>query len=402
MVLYVLLNMASSAASGSFLKNFLQSVTNIHPALQSSCDFIHKNLVHLSQKYEKMVIEEPERVAKLESTLNLMSFVLPGQFKSSELLSELVYFATRMLSLLHDVIYRKKFSLLHGFLWTDKTYLELSVTVLEYVEAFIELGAGRLWGEAGKWIVVFVLHIFKAVLKMVLLYSFDSGIQTSPSLPFVREKFDLENKEQSKIPGEQQDSPDADSELTQAWKEANEHGQGKSDVWSGKRSGRVIRSLSNAPPNGFRDWKLPSKTTPKDSENALDYYTLKGKLNNQEKTAELAFILRPIAHLSSMFVFGEKSWKPWLLSMAIDVSSLHCLQSKKVLYKMERDELFKRKASMLVYLLRSPFYDKYSKAKIMTMLTSLGGKVPGLGLICKPLLEYLPVWQRMYSHTWSN
>eukprot|EP00794_Sanderia_malayensis_P011294 gene11294-12475_t len=395
--------MASSADNENRIFKFISS---IHPTLQCSLQAAYKMGSSLMQKYEKMVIEDPEMIGKIESTLNLASFLLPGHFKSSELLSELLYFATKMLSLLHDIIYRKKFAVLQDLFWNKKNHLEAVLTVVEYIEAFIELGAIKLWGEVGKWVIIFSLQILKAFLKIVLLYYFDSGIQSSPSLMLIRDRFP-HNKDMEQQCGDENEAAakmEQDNELDSAWKEAKEDQKAVSkDVWVGRRSGRLVRSLKSSPPKGFRDWKLPNREETGESKvSEVDYYKLKSRLSHTERAAELAHILRPIAHLTSMFVFGEKSWKPWLLSLAIDVSSIQHLSSKKGLYKMEKDELLKRKIMLMMYLLRSPFYDRHSKAKLVAFLTLLGDKVPVIGVICKPLLQYLPLWQSMYSHIWSN
>lgn len=399
------ITMASSAAEGgNHFINVLKSLAKVHPAIQTSLELLKKKATSLAQSYEKLVIEDPEWVAKIESSLSFVSFVLPGHFRSSDIVSELVYFATKMLQLIHDLIYRRKFSAVHEFLWTEKTYLESALTTLEYTEAFLELGASRMWGEPGKWFMIFMLQIFKAVMKIILLYVYDSGIQSSPSLLFIREKSKLNEHDGATDDGSTKGRSPED--LENAWQEAQgsssrSETKKKPDVWSGKRSGRIVRSLKSAPPKGFRDWKMPAKPADEPG-HGMEYYKSNGQLSYTEKTAELAYILRPLAHLSSMFVFGESSWKPWLLSLAIDVSSIHQLQSKKVLHKRERDEMMRRKASLLIYLLRSPFYDNYSKRKVISLLDSLAKWVPGMKLVSKPLKEYLPVWQKMYSHNWSS
>lgn len=89
------------------------------------------------------------------------------------------------------------------------------LSVLEYVEVFLEMGAVKLWGEAGRWMVIALVQIFKwgsskkvtrkkeklwfypelnitktlkfcfffrAVFRFVLLLWYKSGIQTSPPI----------------------------------------------------------------------------------------------------------------------------------------------------------------------------------------------------------------------------
>jgi len=383
--------MASSAGEGSSgLGRILKTVTYLHPRIDASIDFLAKKASHFLERYEKIVLEDPEKLAKLESALTLISFVLPGSFRSSDVVSELVYFATKMLALLHDLVYRKKMAEVYTYLWTDRTYFETVLTVLEYTEAFLELGATKLWGDIGKWLLIFTLQIIKATLKVVLLFCFSSGMQHSPALILMREK--IKGQPSNQLTRENGTVGSALRERDANYK--------KPDSWSGKRSGRVIRTLKSAPPKGFRDWKLPLRQ--ENEEQGIDYFRSNPNLTNTEKIAELAYILKPVSHILAMFVCGENSWKPWLFSLAVDLSCLHKLQSKAALSKCEKDELLRRKATLLIYLLRSPFYDVYSKSKILSLFDDLARWIPGLQLVSGPLKDYLPVWQKMYSHNWSN
>ena len=387
--------MASSGEgeNANSMARILKVVSTLRPSINASIDCFSKKASNILRSYEKMVLEDPEKLAKIESALTMISFVLPGNFRSSDVISELVYFATKMMALLHDLIYRKKIAETHTFMWTNKTYFQAVLTVIEYTESFLEIGATRLWGDPGKWLVIFALQILKAALKTVLLFFFNSGMQHSPSLLFVREK--VKRQKSNEVTKETENDT-----LDMAWQEASSTYE-KCDVWSGTRSGRVVRSLKSVPPKGFRDWKLPNRQHNVE-EQGVDYFRSNENLTNKEKFAELAYILRPLGQLLTMFVYGEKSWKPWLLSLAVDVTSLYQLESKGKLQKYERDEILRRKASLLIYLLRSPFYDNYSKSKLLSLLDGIAKWVPGLRLVSVPLKEYLPVWQKMYSHNWST
>jgi hypothetical protein len=35
---------------------------------------------------------------------------------------------------------------------------------------------------------------------------------------------------------------------------------------------------------------------------------------------QVLYIVKPIAHLCSMMLFGQKNWKPWLLSLSVDLT----------------------------------------------------------------------------------
>ena len=98
--------------------------------------------------------------------------ILPGRFGALEALAELVFSSSQLLTLLNDGILRdRKDSSQGGSHSSPKHRVLLWLTVVEYLEVFIELGAFRLWGEIGKWIVVIVLQITKAALRFVLLFN---------------------------------------------------------------------------------------------------------------------------------------------------------------------------------------------------------------------------------------
>ena len=74
-------------------------------------------------------------------------------------------------------------------------------------------------------------------------------------------------------------------------------------------------------------------------------------------------ILQPLAHLSSLAVFGQNSWKPLILSLVLDCSSLSLHGPLDSLTDRERREVVRRRLALLSYLLRSPLYDRRSKVR---------------------------------------
>ncbi|KAI1237913.1 hypothetical protein IHE44_0014005 [Lamprotornis superbus] len=66
-------------------------------------------------------------------------------------------------------------------------------------------------------------------------------------------------------------------------------------------------------------------------------------------------------------------------------SSLSLLSDLKDLNRRERAELRRRTILLLYYLLRSPFYDRYSEGRILLLLRLLADYVPGVGFITPAL-----------------
>lgn len=172
-----------------------------------------------------------------------------------------------------------------------------------------------------------------------------------------------------------------------------------------KRSGRLIRTLDHAPPRSKRTWNLS------DDNNLIrrllekqDKYASPTQLNDLQKLGEVIHILRPLVHLSAMSKFGQKAWTPYILSLGMDVTSLHLLKepSSNMLNCSERLELGQRTVSLFLYLMRSPFYDDYTKMKVLKAIKLFSDKVPLLGLLIRPFLSYLPQWQETYFYVWNS
>ncbi|MGH0145693.1 UNVERIFIED_CONTAM: hypothetical protein FKN15_042882 [Acipenser sinensis] len=220
------------------------------------------------------------------------------RFADSHELSELVYSASNLLVLLNDGILRKGLCRSQPMSLSQEKLLTW-LTVLEYVEVFTEMGAAKLYGERCRWVVIILIQLAKAVLRILLLFWYKAGIQTSPPI------------------------------------------------------------------------------SPLDRETQLGCKVL------------------------GLGVCGSRSWKPWIISGILDITNLSLMNDPKRLNRRERAEMRRRAFLLLYYLLRSPFYDRYSQTRIMFLLRLLADYVPGVGLVARPLLDYLPVWQKVYFYNWG-
>ena len=103
-----------------------------------------------------------------------------------------------------------------------------------------------------------------------------------------------------------------------------------------------------------------------------------------------------------MFSFSQGSWKPWLLSMTLDLTSLQ-LHGGLLRWrsKENKSEIVRRRVSLLLYLLRTPFYDRYTRDLLVRLLSYLAATIPLVRVVVNPMLGYLPSWQKTYSYCWS-
>jgi len=330
------------------------------------------------ERYRYFIIKNPLIASEIEVGLKWMSYIAAGRFSKSPVLTEFIHSVSNLLTLFNDNILRKAVNTpVYDNVTVEK--LQNYLAVIEYSEVFAEIAARQITGKHGKWLIIVSLQIIKTAIRLILLLKYNTGIQHSPPIPPLNRKVDI--PELCDVPKE--------SESSAAMKNVEV-------TFTLKHSGRVVRTLDAAPPLVSRTWKLPNAV----GNNMKICYRNPSKLSDKNLTGEILHVCRPLIHLLSMGGFGEFSWKPWLIAFGIDVTSLHFLQDGS-LNRAEKLEISRRALSMITYLLRSPFYNHYSKIHILNCLRSVADNIPGSGILLRPIIEYIPEWQQLYFYTWA-
>lgn len=329
--------------------------------------------------YHQFVIKNPLVVSELESFLKWFSYFTAGRFKYSSVISELMFSASSLLTLINDTILKKAAKIDIDLNPTVRN-LQLCLSVIEYIEVFVEVSSINLGGNVLRWCVILAVQIIKSVINLILLFHYKQGISKSPPLlPLDRKKtvYQLQNI-------------NASTEMPET-----------KTMFVLQRSKRVIRSLDSTPPVSVRTWKLPENNTTKPKLLNNQQYT-PSQLTRNQLIGEVLHIVRPLAHLFAIASFGQKSWLPWLTAFGMDTASLKLFGSWKQMHFRERVELNRRTLMLFLYILRSPAYEKFSKKRILYVLRCMAENIPLAGIIIRPLIEYLPEWQKVYFYTWTH
>lgn len=125
-------------------------------------------------------------------------------------------------------------------------------------------------------------------------------------------------------------------------------------------------------------------------------------LNGIRKAAEYLYIFRPLIYLALLRKGEKHSWKPWLISLGIEILTLlpsnGWVSEAPELSLLEADEIKRRQRHLLFYLLKSPFYQAYSKSVIDNVVTSTETK-PLISIFSSMIKDYQILWENYHFYT---
>ncbi|XP_065912076.1 peroxisomal membrane protein PEX16-like isoform X2 [Dysidea avara] len=334
-------------------------------------DTLYKFVKQVGDTYYEGITKDPEFTARLETAVRIAGYIIPGRFGASHATTELVYACTNLFTYFNDYLMCRSVGASLGGAKRSPLH-QCLLYILGAVECFevsMEMMAQQNFSEVFKWATVIVVSLLKSTMRCYMLLALRAGMSVSPPVPF----------------------------LNRAQLYGN-HGNGQqqsAQAWQGPRSGRVVRSINS-------DMSVPYNQLLLSDGDAASGVAKPTKLSTQQIISECLHCCRPLIHLFSMFVFGQKSWKPWLISMVIDIINLQSFQRVTKLTSSEKSEVLRRRLLLLLYLLRSPFYDNVTKEKLLGVLKSVLSRIPFINMLSDLLLGYIPVWQDTYFYCWMS
>ncbi|XP_036326584.1 peroxisomal membrane protein PEX16-like [Rhagoletis pomonella] len=364
-----------------------------------------ENLKRLIKSYEEWVAANPETVCDVETTTKWVSYFIAGRISDSNVVSELVYTLSNMLVLYNDRIIDKSRdnNLLSDLARVNfdastsvvarsnnkkEKYvyrLKVMLTTLEYCEVLIEISAKRIFGNSGKWIFVAVVQFAKAAGRFFILKHSTEKIITTPALPALNRRALIKKQKSALKKGV----------IVEERNNLIQNGFGDNNfTFQLKRSGRVVRRVEGAPPLQYRDFKLPEEQQEMIACKPINYSLVQ---------AEYLYIAKPLIHLAAMGVFGQKRWQQYVISLTLDLISIRMYHKyRQHMHKEQKLELSRRCLNLLLYLMRSPFFDRVTSSRLDRVLGFVADNVPLLKMVAGPVREYVPYWQSTYFYLWST
>ncbi|KAI9482848.1 MAG: peroxisome membrane protein [Benjaminiella poitrasii] len=338
--------------------------------------------------YEDFLLKNASQITSIETSLRSLTYILPGRFHDAELASQALYAALNLIGLYHNSILRKAVqedtnmeeSAFNKYIrfWSSRSKLNSTASVLlsiiTYTQVLMEMAVLKKLGKKKQWQLIALLESLKVILRLVVFQSTGQRMTLYPN--------HLQR--------------DVDPSTLTAHKKNNKN------EWVGKRTGVVVSSLK--PEVDVTEYLLSKVLTPEKLRKPDQIVQIQ---KNISKLGELLYIVRPLAYVISILRWGKRSWKPWILSIAIELISLISIKkgyearnkgSRNNMMPLEKQEYHRRLKLILFNLMRGIFYLKITRPRLERFCNRTESK-PILSMAAGVLRDYLPLWEQIYFYT---
>ncbi|KAL6848547.1 hypothetical protein ACP4OV_021841 [Aristida adscensionis] len=367
------------------------------------------------EAYKLWVRKNRDLVRSLESLANGLTWILPERFANSEIAPEAVYALLGIVSSVNQHIIEAP---AEGHALASKEQSVpwgLVVSVLKDVEAVVEVAAQHFVGDDRKWSFLAVTEAVKAGVRLAAFR--ESGYK------MLLQGGEVANEEEVTV---LEDHYGVNGNGVPVIYPMNGHSQnghkvdGKNGFVSKSLEGRAVAALNkfgqNAKMMSDPMWMRRLQPTPeppvmvieKPKPTLASIWSAKGSSGRLFFLGEVVHIFRPLVYVLLIRKFGIRSWTPWLVSLAVELTSLgihsHATdlnqRGGKVLQlsSAERDELKRRKMMWALYVMRDPFFANYTKRHLQKAEEVLN-PVPLIGFLTGKLMELLEGVQTRYTYT---
>ncbi|XVF22649.1 hypothetical protein REPUB_Repub12eG0189600 [Reevesia pubescens] len=362
------------------------------------------------EAYKTWVRRNKDYVHSLESLANGLTWLLPERFSTSEIGPEAVTAFLGILTAVNEHIIDTTPDERHaGSAGPSSFPYGLCISALKDLETLVEVVAEQYYGDK-KWNFIAVTETIKVIVRLALFQN--SGYKMllhGGETPNV-EKDSENTSSQLRIGG-----PLPGGHHEPGWLQ-NNHRQNPCNL-----EGRALSALSRFGESArmisdpvWMQRIQQQHAIMKPPTSIIQRPTLSMILSEKGVNGalfvmgEVLFISRPLIYVLFIRRYGIRSWIPWFLSLAVDFIGLgfvsHVTKSGRGgreqqfhLSASEKDEVKRRKLLWALYLMREPFFSKYTRQKLESTETLLE-PVPLIGTLAAKMVELVIGAQTRYTY----
>uniref|UniRef100_A0A6N2LIC9 Peroxisomal membrane protein PEX16 n=1 Tax=Salix viminalis TaxID=40686 RepID=A0A6N2LIC9_SALVM len=322
------------------------------------------------EAYKKWVRRNKDYVHSLESLANGLTWLLPERFSASEIGPEAVTAILGIITAMNEHIIDTTPTQMHvGPVEPNPFPYSLCISAIKDLETVVEVAAQHYFGDDKKWNFIAVTEATKVLVRLILFRN--SGYKMllhGGDTPNIEKHSDFSSSQHN--------------------------------------DGGFPRPGSGHGPNGLNPWNLEGRAL-----SALSRFGENARMSVQGALflmGEVLFIIRPLMYVLFIRKYGIRSWIPWFLSLAVDGVGIGFLTQvaksrdggKEQHYHLtasEQDELKRRKLLWALYLMRDPFFTKYTRQRLEST-EKLLEPVPVIGFLTAKIVELLVGAQTRYTY----
>ncbi|CAN7103470.1 unnamed protein product [Brassica rapa subsp. narinosa] len=328
------------------------------------------------EAYKQWVWRNREYVHSMGSLANGLTWLLPEKFSASEIGPEAVTAFLGIFTTINEHIIETlpTAPALVGPSGTDSSSLSypLLISILKDLETVVEVAAEHFYGDK-KWNFIILTEAMKAMIRLALFRN--TGY-----------KMLLHGGE---TPNDDKDPNQPNLQNRPGHLDRNHRFGNQQNHWN--LEGRAMSALSSFGQNARTSPTALSPTSGwsrriQHQQAVIEPVVIKEKRRTLSELVsekgvkgalfvmgEVLFITRPLIYVLFIRRYGVRSWIPWAISLSVDalgmgiVSNLKLWgeQSKQINFSQpEKDELRRRKLLWALYLMRDPFFTKYTRQKL--------------------------------------
>ncbi|XP_048321972.1 peroxisome biogenesis protein 16 [Ziziphus jujuba] len=365
------------------------------------------------EAYKKWVRENKDYVHSLESLANGFTWLLPERFSDSEIGPEAVTAIFGIITAINEHIIdtvppRNRAGPNEPLSFP----YSLCISALKDLETLVEVAAQHYFGNEKKWNFIAIMEASKVLVRLALFRNSGYKMLLHGGETPNDENHLNASTSQREISG----SMNPDGYYGPAYSR-NNHGH---NPWN--LEGRALSALNvfgeNARMVSNPVWlrrvqhqhaimEPPTRNPVVERPTLSDILAKKGLRGALFVAGEVLFISRPLIYVLFIRKYGIRSWTPWFLSLAVDFIGAGILSqfmlwedgSKKQFHlsESEKNEIRRRKMLWALYLMRDPFFSKYTRQKLEITQKVLE-PVPFIGFLTEKIVELILGAQTRYTY----